>query len=217
MAQRRMFSKSVTNNDNFIELPATSQNLYFHLSMNADDDGFVDNWKSIMRMIGSKEDDIKILIAKSFLIPFESGVIVIKHWRLNNYLQSDRKKPTVYQEEYKILSVDNNNVYKLDTECIHSIGKDSIDNNINIISETDETKTKKSNVFKKPSIEEIKEYCLERNNSIDAEYFYDFYESKNWYVGKNKMKDWKASIRTWERNNKTSTNDKTKKSDIVVC
>lgn len=217
MAQRRMFSKSVTNNDNFIELPATSQNLYFHLSMNADDDGFVDNWKSIMRMIGSKEDDIKILIAKSFLIPFESGVIVIKHWRLNNYLQSDRKKPTVYQEEYKVLSMDSNNVYKLDTECIHSIGKDSIDNNINIISESEETKMKKSSGFKKPTIEEIKEYCLERNNDIDAEYFYDFYESKNWYVGKNKMKDWKASIRTWERNNKSSTSDKPKRSDIIVC
>ena len=86
MAQKRMFDKSITNNDNFIELPATSQNLYFHLSMNADDDGFVDNWKSIMRMVGSKSDDMKILIAKYYFIPFESGVIVIKHWRINNFL-----------------------------------------------------------------------------------------------------------------------------------
>ena len=84
MAQRRMFNKTITNNDNFLEMPSSSQSLYFHLSMNADDDGFVDNWKSIMRMTGNKDDDMKILIAKQYVIPFESGVIVIKHWRLNN-------------------------------------------------------------------------------------------------------------------------------------
>lgn len=131
MAQRRMFSKSITNNDNFIELPATTQNLYFHLSMNADDDGFVDNWKSIMRMIGSKEDDIKLLIAKSYLIPFESGIVVIKHWRLNNYLRSDRHNPTNYQEEFNNLSLKENGsyelVYQMDTNGIHRLGKDSID------------------------------------------------------------------------------------------
>lgn len=103
MAQKRMFDKCITNNDNFLEMPDSSQNLYFHLSMNADDDGFVDNWKSIMRMTQHKDDDLKILILKSFVIPFESGVIVIKHWRINNYLRNDRHKPTVYQEEFKQL------------------------------------------------------------------------------------------------------------------
>lgn len=129
MAQRRMFNKAITNNDNFLEMPDSSQNLYFHLSMNADDDGFVDNWKSIMKMTGHKEDDLKILISKQYVIPFESGVIVIKHWKLNNYLQNDRKKPTIYQEELLSLNSDNNNVYNLDTTCIHSIGKYSIEEN----------------------------------------------------------------------------------------
>lgn len=129
MAQRRMFNKTITNNDNFLEMPDSSQNLYFHLSMNADDDGFVDNWKSIIRMTGHKEDDLKILIAKQYIIPFESGVIVIRHWRLNNYLQKDRITPTNYKEEKALLTTDINNVYNLDTKCIHSIDKNSIDKN----------------------------------------------------------------------------------------
>jgi len=113
MAQKRMFDKSITNNDNFVELPATAQNLYFHLSMNADDDGFIDNWKSIMRMVGSRTDDIKILIAKSYVIPFESGVIVIKHWRINNFLRKDRHVSTKYVDEMNSLELGNNEEYLL--------------------------------------------------------------------------------------------------------
>lgn len=129
MAQKRMFNKAITNDDNFLEMPISSQVLYFHLSMNADDDGFVNNWKSIMRMTGTKEDDLKVLITKQYIIPFDSGVIVIKHWRLNNYLQKDRIIPTQYQEELKQLELDNNNVYKMYTECIHSIEENSVDKN----------------------------------------------------------------------------------------
>lgn len=99
MSQRRMFNKTITNNDNFLEMSSSSQSLYFHLSMNADDDGFVDNWKSIMRMTRNNDDDMKILIEKQYVIPFESGVIVIRHWRLNNYLQKDRYTQTIYQQE----------------------------------------------------------------------------------------------------------------------
>ena len=127
MAQRRMFNKTITNNDKFLEMPDSSQNLYFHLSMNADDDGFVDNWKAIMRMTGHKEDDLKVLIAKQFVIPFETGVIVIRHWRLNNYLQKDRITPTNYQKEKALLTLDSNNVYNLYTQ--YSIDKNSIDKN----------------------------------------------------------------------------------------
>ena len=99
MAERRMFSKKITDSDAFLDMPLSSQCLYFHLSMNADDDGFVNSPKSVMRKIGSKEDDLKLLIAKNFVIPFESGIVVIKHWRINNYLRADRYKETEYQEE----------------------------------------------------------------------------------------------------------------------
>ena len=122
-----MFSKDVINNDNFIEMPDSSQNLYFHLSLDADDDGFVANYKSIMRMLGKKEDDLKILIAKQFIIPFENGILVIRHWKLNNYIQKDRYKETIYKEEKALLSVDNSNVYNMDTNCIHSIDKIRLD------------------------------------------------------------------------------------------
>ena len=197
MAQRRMFNKTITNNDNFLEMPDSSQNLYFHLSMNADDDGFVDNWKSIIRMTGHKEDDLKILIAKQYIIPFESGVIVIRHWRLNNYLQKDRITPTNYKEEKALLTTDLNNVYNLDTKCIHSIDKNSIDKN---------WKDKKR--FVKHTLEQIKEYCLERNNNVDSERFFNYYEANGWVQGKSRkpIKDWKACIRTWEQTEKKKDN-----------
>ena len=113
MAQKRMFDKTITNSDNFLEMPDSTQNLYFHLSMEADDDGFVDNWKSIMRMTGKKEDDLKILIAKQYIIPFDTGVIVIKHWRINNYLRKDRYHETKYLKEKEQLFVEENQEYSL--------------------------------------------------------------------------------------------------------
>lgn len=125
-----MFDKTITNSDDFLEMPMSSQVLYFHLSMNADDDGFINNWKSIMRMAGTKEDDLKVLIAKQFIIPFDSGVIVIKHWRINNYLRSDRYVETKYKEEKSKLALDDSLVYQLDTSGQPRIDKNRIDNNI---------------------------------------------------------------------------------------
>lgn len=127
MAQKRMFDKTITNADDFLEMPDSSQNLYFHLSMNADDDGFINNWKSIMRMTGHKDDDLKVLIAKNFIIPFDTGVIVIKHWRINNYLRRDRYVETKFKDEKNNLFLDNNLVYQLDTTGEHSIDKNRLD------------------------------------------------------------------------------------------
>lgn len=194
MAQKRMFSLSVVDTDQFLDMPISSRLLYYELGMRADDDGFVDNFKKILLFTGLKEDDLKVLIAKQYVLPFDSGVIVIRHWRMNNYLQKDRVKPTIYQDELHKLNVDNNNVYNLYTKCIHSIDKNRLDKN-----SIDNNRT-----FKKPTLDEVKEYCLERKNGINPQHFIDFYESKGWMVGKNKMKDWKACIRTWEkRNNNT--------------
>lgn len=123
MANRRMFSKEIVGSDQFLDMPVSSRELYFQLGMEADDDGFVSP-KKILRMIGATIDDIRNLGEKGFIIPFESGVVVIRHWKQNNYLRSDRYKPTLYQEEYKLACKDL--VYQLDTNGIHSIGKDSI-------------------------------------------------------------------------------------------
>ena len=99
MAQRRMFSRKITETDRFLEMPLSSQALYFHLNMGADDEGFIDKTKTIQRTIGASDDDMKLLIAKGFLIPFDSGVVVIRHWRIHNYIRSDRFQSTLYQSE----------------------------------------------------------------------------------------------------------------------
>lgn len=121
MAERRMFAKTVIDSDLFLEMPITSQLLYFHLSMRADDDGFINKPKSIMRLIGCKDDDMKVLVSNQFVIPFETGVVVIKHWRVHNYIQKDRYKPTQYQAEKAKITLDESNVYTMDTSCIQPV------------------------------------------------------------------------------------------------
>ena len=114
MAERRMFAKTIIDSDAFLDMPLSTQALYFHLSMRADDDGFINSPKKVQRMVGCGDDDLKLLIAKNFLIPFESGVVVIKHWKIHNYIRNDRYKPTVYKEEKSKLYLKDNNAYTLD-------------------------------------------------------------------------------------------------------
>ena len=134
MAERRMMSKSIIKSDTFLDMPATTQNLYFHMLLDADDDGFINAPKSIMRMIGAKDDDMKVLAAKQFVIPFESGVVVIKDWKIHNYIQNDRYKPSTLPER-DLLNIQKDKTYtlksdvsRMDTECIQtvSIGKDRL-------------------------------------------------------------------------------------------
>lgn len=122
MAERRMFAKSIIDSDAFLDMPLSAQALYFHLSMRADDEGFVGNPKRIRAMIGASEDDMKLLLIKRFLLAFESGVVVIKHWKIHNYIQSDRSKQTTYIEEKSTLGLDGKKayIYKTDTECIQN-------------------------------------------------------------------------------------------------
>ena len=111
MAERRMFAKTIIDSDIFLDMPLSTQALYFHISMRADDDGFINNSKKIQRMIGCGDDDLKLLIAKKFLLPFESGVVVIKHWRIHNYIQNDRYTETNYKFEKSTLNIDENKSY----------------------------------------------------------------------------------------------------------
>lgn len=117
-----MFAKTIIDSDAFLDMPTTTQNLYFHLAMRADDDGFVNKPRAVMRVTGSKDDDLKLLIAKKFILPFEDGVIVIKHWRIHNYIQKDRYNETKYVEHKGMLDVDENNAYTFkDTKCIQDV------------------------------------------------------------------------------------------------
>ncbi len=148
MAERRMFAKSIIDSDSFIDMPTSSRLLYYDLSMRADDDGFVNSPKKIMRMTGASDDDLKLLVAKKFLIPFESGVVVIKHWKIHNYIRNDRYKGTIHLEEKALLSTTENKEYTLDTVGIPTgiplgdagkvrLGKDSIGKDSGSIGEYD--------------------------------------------------------------------------------
>ncbi|HEM6228420.1 TPA: DnaD domain protein [Streptococcus suis] len=141
MAQRRMFSKEITTSDHFVDMPQSTQLLYFHLGMEADDEGFIGNARMLSRAYGANSDDLKLLQAKGFIIIFESGVTVVKDWNLNNQIRKDRLKPTIYQAEKSLLTLDSAGVYQFDnqmttkpqpndnqmpTKCPHRLGKDSI-------------------------------------------------------------------------------------------
>lgn len=216
MAERRMFAKTIIDSDAFLEMPLSSQALYFHLSMRADDEGFVNSPKKIGRMLGASEDDFKVLLAKNFLIPFDSGVVVIKHWLVHNYIQKDRFKETVYTEERQQLSVKNNgaytldtsciqNGYKMDTDCIQSVskvetqdrlGKDSIGKVNN--SGVNSIDNNSNSIEGVPTLDEVKAYCAARKSPTDPVKFYNYYSALGWKLGSTPIQDWQALLRSWE-------------------
>lgn len=120
MANKRMFSIDVTETDTFLEMPLTAQALYFHLAMRGDDDGFVSNPRSIMRVTGCSENDLKTLAESGYIITFRSGVIVISDWKVNNYLRGDRYKPTTFQNELSMLTETSNKRYVLESDSQRS-------------------------------------------------------------------------------------------------
>lgn len=169
MARKRMFDLEVVDTDLFLEMPQSTQNLYFHLGMRADDDGFVSNPKKIIRTIGANEDDLKILFSKQFVIPFESGIVVIRHWKLNNYLRKDRHTDTIYKEEMKQLVEDENGVYNLDTKVgipdvnqnttngLHSIEENSKEK----ISIDKNSSSSVNNILYNPKAEKLQQIMIE--------------------------------------------------------
>lgn len=232
MAERRMFSKSVIDSDLFLDMPPTAQLLYFHLGMRADDDGFINNPRAAMRTVGAAADDMRILIAKKFVIPFESGVVVIRHWWTHNTMRKDRYKATCAPEA-ALLTVCNGVYQVQDGERIEEAWQPSGNQaatswqpsgnqaatqiklkeiklneredkgvqGVTAAPSSTPPKTKNTR-FVPPTVEEVAAYCAERKNNIDAVRFVDYYTSNGWMVGKSKMKDWKATVRNWERREK---------------
>lgn len=215
MAERRMFAKTIVTSDAFLDMPPSTRCLYFLLGMVADDDGFVNNPKSIMRQAGSTTDDMNLLIAKRFILNFKSGVVVIKHWCIHNTIQKDRYKETKYLDEKSTLLLDENKAYTEASqdsypECIQGVsntdtqvrlGKDRLvqDSVGKDIEEDASPPPPHPKRFVPPNVDEVRAYCQDRQNSVDPQRFVDYYTSNGWMVGKNKMKDWKASVRTWEQ------------------
>ena len=215
MAERRMFAKTIVASDAFLDMPLSARCLYFALGMYADDEGFVNSPKSIMRLIGASNDDMNILLVRRFIIAFPSGVCLIKHWRINNYLRSDRFQATKYTEERNQIMIEENGAYALISERytngipndgiprLGQVSEDKVSLDKGRLGEDAPQSVAASNTrFKKPTIEEIAAYCAERKNNVDPQAFFDFYESKGWRVGNQPMKDWRACVRTWERREK---------------
>ena len=235
MAERRMFAKTIIDSDAFLDMPLSAQALYFHLSMRADDDGFINNPKKLQRLIGCADDDMRLLVAKAFIIPFESGVVVIKHWRINNYIRNDRYKPTNYTEEMAQLQVKENGAYteKLplgipngyQTDTQYRLGKDRLDKNsieekdINV--EKESPTDKPSSPAPKHKYGQYKNVLLtekEYNTLIgmtDGKEAIDFYSEYRAYKGYTAKSDYLA-IRKWAFNGLKEQRAKNGKQTEVV-
>ena len=227
MANRRMFSVRLVNSARFLKMPISCQALYFHLGLNADDDGVVEAY-NVIRSVGCTEDDLRVLVSKGFVrVLNEDLVSYITDWQENNSIRPDRKIDSIYKD--LLLSIipdapliekkqraDRRPVDKTEeiaenngeeqawdnhgtTMGQHRLGKDSIGKDS--IGEVKRERAKATR-FTPPTLEEVTAYCQERSNNVDPQRFIDFYESKGWMVGKNKMKDWKACVRTWEQRDK---------------
>ncbi|HAQ1500852.1 TPA: replisome organizer [Enterococcus faecium] len=230
MAERRMFAKTIIDSDAFLDMPLSTQALYFHLSMRADDDGFINNPKKIQRMVGCGDDDLKLLMAKRFILVFESGVIVIKHWKIHNYIRNDRYKPTLYQDEKALLADkdnkaytfaeelskhdeklgipdDNQAVYQMDTQV--RLGKDRLGKDSKEIK--DLTPSKKSKA--KPIRHKYGEYknvllSDEQMEKLKTEFPNDYQErierlSEYCESSGKTYKNYLATIRSWARKEKS--------------
>jgi hypothetical protein len=202
-----MFTKKVTDDDNFMALSSSAQALYLHLSMSADDDGFCNQVSISMFKAHASVQDLQALLEKRYIYQFDNGVIVIKHWRMANALRKDRYTPTAFQEELARLDLKDNGAYTLypsgcqvvakrlpqDSIGKDSIGKDSIGN-----------KGKKHKVFVPPTFEEVLEYAKEKGREDLAKEFFEYFTVGEWVDSKgNKVKNWKQKFITWcSRNEK---------------
>ena len=215
-----MFAKTIIDSDAFLDMPHSTQLLYFHLSMRADDDGFINNPKKVQRMVGCGDDDLRILIAKNFIIPFESGVVVIKHWRIHNFIRTDRYKETVYQEEKAMLETKDNKAYTLcqplgipndnQMETQVRLGKDRLELGKDSIEDKSDKPTK-------PPRHKYGRYnnvllTDEEMEKLQAEYPTDYQERverlSEYIESKGaKYKNYLATIRAWDRRDKEK-NDK---------
>ena len=214
MAERRMFARAIVGSARFLRMPASSRLLYYDLGVAADDDGVVEAF-TVMRSTGASEDDLRVLVSKNFVqVLNDDLVVVILDWRVNNQIRKDRYRPSIYHDSLVSLGLleqkagaglpcgnqnsdfGNQTVNQRLTQYRRVEG--SPDKYSSVKRETAD-KPPRASRFTPPSVEEVRVYCAERKNSVDPERFVDFYASKGWLVGKSKMKDWRAAVRSWER------------------
>ena len=190
MAEKRMFTQKIIDSDAFLEMPLSTQALYFHLNMRADDDGFVNNPKKLQRYIGAGDDDLKLLLAKRFVIGFESGVIVIKHWRMHNTLRKDRYSPTQYQEEFALLDVKDNKSYtERDTSIV-----------LQVCSPADAgyPGAFPAEHVEIPTLEEVIDYTESCHMIVNPRRFHTYYSDREWRTVNGKPIIWRKKLEEWD-------------------
>lgn len=203
MAEKRMFTQKVVESDDFLDMPFSARCLYFHLNMNADDDGFLNSSGKVIRIAGATNEDLRILIEKRFVLDFENGVIVIKHWRMHNTLKKDRYKPTQYQKLFSMLTIKEDGSYTernhggngMEPERNHSIVENSLDKiSKEEFSEVEERKTETT----PPTLPQVIDYVRNNNLAVNPNRFFTYYNDKGWKTSNGNQIDWKAKIQEWD-------------------
>ena len=206
MAERRMFARSVIGSARFLKMPATARLLYYDLGMSADDDGIVEAF-SVMRTTGSSEDDLRVLASKGFVrVLNEDFVSYILDWEKNNLIRKDRYHPSIYAD---IKDAECNVLIEPEQTPLHNgqpmvnqrltedrLGKGSV---VKGSIESTAGKPPTRHRFVPPTVDEVRTYCEEKGYTLDADRFVDYYTFNGWMVGKNRMRDWRAAVRTWCR------------------
>lgn len=215
MGDRRMLTRKVTDDDHFMSLSASAQALYLHLSMSADDDGFCNQVALCMFKAHASLSDLEALLKLRYVYQFESGVIVIKHWRMANALRKDRYTPTVWQKEFAQLALKENGSYTLADGCqVVANGLPSGCPNIskdNSNKSNTESGRKRTSRFTPPTLEEVRKYAWEHCTKVDPDHFYEYFSEPNdkgetWIDSKgNKVRNWKQKMLTWEKMESNST------------
>ena len=187
MAEKRMFTQKIIDSDAFLDMPLSTQALYFHLNMRADDDGFVNNPKKLQRYIGAGDDDLKLLLAKRFVIGFASGVIVIKHWRMHNTLRKDRYSPTQYQEELAMLDVKDNRAY---TERVADV--------LPVVGRIIEEAVEAVEAADKPTLEDVIDYAESCQMAVNPRRFFTYYSERDWKTVNGTPIQWRMKLEEWD-------------------
>lgn len=205
MAERRMLTRKVTDDEHFLKLSSSAQALYLHLSMSADDDGFCNQVSVSMFKAHASVQDLEALLEMRYIYQFDNGVIVIKHWRMANALRKDRYTPTVFQEELAKLDVKENGSYTWLPDGCQMVAKrlpqDRLDK-VSLVQSKKESVTAKprTKAFVPPTLDEIKAYVAERNSPVDPQRFFDYFDAGGWKDSEGKtVKSWKQKLITWER------------------
>ena len=165
--------------------------------------------KRVAAICGCGADEIKLLVAKGFVVPFDTGIIFIRDWKRNNQIRPDRYTPTQFQQEKRLVTDGMTNGLPNGNQRFPQISPDQVSKD-NI--EADKPAPKR-NKFTPPTVEQVTAYCKERKNGIDAERFISYYEARGWKLGNTPMKSWQAAVRTWEKNKKGNENIKAAEQD----